>query len=135
MLQVGVLQSGLSGLCDMPDATSAGAAKRFADVIHGWASGATAMGVPAVLPPRGLVEAGVMAGEKVSLILAKFWPAVIFPGMTSPPVGPMMIEPLVVPIANGATAAAILAAAMQANALMQMVSFVVGGVPVVFPVM
>lgn len=129
----GTLQSGFLDMAVNPSIDVATAAQRFAGVLMSWASGAQAMGIPAVVSVAA-AQAGFMAGERLPMILSKFWPTVVFAGMVAPPVGPPMAEPLVAPTADAAGAAQTLATAIQSNAMMQTVTFLVGGVPTVFPI-
>ena len=135
MLMVGTLQAGLLNMAMVPSSDVATAAQRFAGVLASWAAGAQAMGVPAVIPSMAGVQAGFAAGERLPMILSKFWPTVVFAGMVSPPVGPVMAEPLLVCTPDATAASQTLATAMQANAMVHMVTFMVGGVPTVFPIM
>lgn len=134
MLSLSVLQQGLIQMATSPSSDVSSAAQRFASVLQSWAMGATAMGIPAVLPPMGAVIAGFSAGEKLSSILSKFWPLVVFPGMIAPPSGPAMIDPLTVVSSDALGPAAILSTAMQSNAMMQIVMFMVGPTPTPFPI-
>jgi hypothetical protein len=132
-LVLATLQGGLLGLAQNPSSTALEAAQRLADVIVGWASQATAGGVPCLPPVAGPMVAILAAGGFIEAALAAFWPTLIFPGATAPPAGPPLVNPLKTNTPDALTAATVLATAMDVNAHLQMVTFP-GAPPVVVPI-
>lgn len=129
-----VLQQALYGMMVQPSSDVAQAANRFGSAVETWAMGALAMGIPAVVP-AGLIASGIMAAEPIPSIIGKFWASVVFPGAVTPPVGPPLPDAMVALSGDAAEASARFANALQINAQLHTVTFVVAGVPTVFPVM
>lgn len=129
-----VLRQSLFAMIAAPSSSVGEAAVRFASAIESWASSAMAMGVLPILPV-GVVASGVLAGEPIPSVIERFWASVVFPGASSPPVGPPVPNVMTVLSGDAGEAAARLSLALQLNALSRVVTFVVGGVPTPFPVL
>lgn len=129
-----VLKQSLYGMMISPSSDASLAANRFSEAVESWAASAMAMGIPAVVP-KGLVASGILVGEPIPSIMSRFWLTVVFPGAVGPPVGPPMQNVMLSPSPDANEAAERFSNALQLNALQHTVTFVVGGVPVVFPIL